>query len=70
MKTTQGQLRKHSLVRDTMKGTWKLSKDSGEQLLCSCGGFSTAMAVNSASPCYNQRQCMCVSQFGHVLTVR
>lgn len=41
-----GQPRKHSLVRDTMKGTWKLSKDSAEQLLCSCGGFSTGMAVS------------------------
>lgn len=31
-----------------MKETQKLSKDSREQLLCSCGGFSTGMVRNSA----------------------
>lgn len=53
-----------------MKGTWKLFKDSGEQLLCSCGGFSTGTAANSASLSHKQRQSMRVSQFGHVVSVR
>lgn len=39
---------KHSVVRDTMKGIQKLSKDIREELLCPGRGISTGTAECSA----------------------
>lgn len=46
------------MARDTIKGTWELSKDSREQLLYSCGASSQAW--------WRILQVSLVSREGHV----